>query len=242
MTVVKKIYRIKLPLNLDEYRRGIRYAISKMTTDEITYIQFNRKFENNIIRTESRKFISLEKRMPYLVKKSLPTKALLQEEYSVTMELVNGQPTDNLDGHTTHTIYKNQYFDESTFKMTVEAKVCGNDNFNFNNPDIKIEDIDFRTYFKTPLIKVNDRDYSGNFEEKYNTVYIYKYIEIEINSTLFGWMCKKIAESLRDTIVELQHVILRDYDSWTKMSETELENYENKIIKQFSKDKSTNEN
>lgn len=240
MTIVKKIYRIKLPLNLDEYRRGIRYAISKMTTDEVTYIQFNRKIENNIIKTESRKFISLEKRMPYLVKKSLPAKALLQEEYSTTIELINGEPTNDLDGHTTHTIYKNQYFDENTFKMTVEAKVCKNANFNFNNSDIKIEDIDFRTYFKKPLIKVDNRDYSGNFEERYNIVYVYKYIEIEINSTLFGWMCKKIAESLRDTIVELQHVILCDYNSWTKMNETELENYEHKIIERFSNNKNIN--
>lgn len=288
MTTAKRIYKIKLPLTLEEYRRGIRFAICKFTTEEVTFFKFSRDKKLNQITTESHKLLNIGERMPYVVKKVVPTAAYMVEEFSTNIDTVtvekdnttfthfhqvtqaegenhqvmgeetvienvhtaDGQEFTKTDtkqmtlpelkeihmdcGHTTFTSYKNRHFDEKTFRMQVNTKVVKNGNYVFDDTDAKVEEIDFRIVGKEKLEKVADRDYSGDYSEKFPCIYVYKHIEIEINQFGIGWVSKEVLKILRDNIAELQQDVVRHYSEWSKMTEEELDEYENKTIEKFN--------
>ncbi|OQS54144.1 hypothetical protein EHP00_1776 [Ecytonucleospora hepatopenaei] len=364
MTVAKKVFKIKVPFSLEEYRKGYRYALSKYTTDEVQFVKMTREKSIDKIITETHKVLNLGKRMPFMVRKVIPTAACMVEEFSTNVDSIKitsdgvsdtfehfHQTTDikqndlnvnkertvdtvtvantehviadekikildkdgtelpveetakiineRLDvqknksakdlkiderlkvneknikntlgisetemreenskkteknslgkahcqkekhqkyeeeGHYTTTKYKNMHFDESTFKMNIDTKVTTNEHFKFNT-DAPVEVIDFRTYFKEKMVKVDDRDYSGNFSERYPCVYVYKFVEVEINSKLLGWISKEVVKSLRDSMVELTRDVIRFHKEWKNMKEEELDKYEDEVVKKFMQSK-----
>ncbi|ORD94278.1 hypothetical protein ECANGB1_942 [Enterospora canceri] len=288
MTIAKRIYVIKLPLTLDEYRRGFRYALSKFTTDEVSFIKMDRQRQIDSVTTETVKVLNLSKRMPYMVRKVIPAAACLVEEFSTnidTLQFKKGddkythvhketklkqigkiyrseeivdelntqvvaesavavEPADmkqslgdesGIIGHYTKTTYKNRHFDEKTFKMRIDTKVCAENSFKFTGVDAEVEELDFRTFLKNKVVKVGENDYSGDYEKKYGAVYVFKYVEIELNSMVLGWIAKEILKVLRNNIVEIQQDIVKYRDKWIEMSEEELEKMEKDVVEKFMK-------
>lgn len=355
MTTAKKVFRIKIPFDLESYRKGYRYSLSRFTTEEVTFLKMTREKNMNKVTTETHKLLDIGKRMPFMVRKVVPTAACLVEEFSTSVDSIRITEDGNKDsfchfhqeaqvkqndlnvekertidtinvdgikhviadektklldkegkelpveeaqdivnerlnveknetvknikektlkndtlskhenelkkandkkctecatvqancqkkdkstdeGHFTTTKYKNRHFDEKTFKMSIDTKVTTNPEFKFNT-DASMEDIDFRTYFKEKLYKTEGRDYTGNYEERYECVYVYKLVEIEINARLLGWVAKEILKLLKETVIEVQRDLVKHYPEWKDMNDEELDKYEDEVVKKFMKSK-----
>lgn len=288
MTTAKKIFRIKLPITLDEYRRGFRYTLAKFTTDEVIYQKFERSTEMDKITTKTHKTLNLTGRIPMLVKKVIPTAACFVEEFStnvdtvviekegakfthfhqrtqagignkvvtkdleldglkndskeevikdekVFVEDINNNVVDPNIGHFTETNYKNVHFDEKTFKMKMITHVCKNKDFKFDQYSADIVDLDFRVANNEDLTKIGDRDYSGNYEERFDCVYIFKYVEIELNSFGLGWISKELLKVLKSNLLEIQQCNMKWFNEWINLNDQEIEKKENEIVMKYSK-------
>ncbi|KAL6121791.1 hypothetical protein NUSPORA_01241 [Nucleospora cyclopteri] len=299
MTNCKKLYKIKMPFSLDEYRRGMKYVLYKMTTNEVKIIKMHRKKAVNKIITETHKELDLTGRMPYIVKKVIPGAACFVDEFSINIDILftklenikkekihqeiqtkqNGlqidqeqtielkideemqtkqneiqieqeimksmkelksaiQAHENLNpnsmdhGHSCITKYKNKYFDENTFKMKIETVVNKNPDYKINGYD-KVEEIDFRDFGGKKISKVEKRDYSGSYDKKYECCYVYKGIDIEINSFGLGWISKEINKALRNMLVEFLQTIVETHSEWIQKSEEDLDGFEQEVLKKI---------
>lgn len=97
----------------------------------------------------------------------------------------------------------------------------------------KQEVLDFRTFNKSNYTKIGERDYSGEWESRHSSVYIYKLVDISINSFGFGWIVGEIDKQVKAMLMEVQQKIIESYDEWKNMTEEELSKLEQEMIQRF---------
>lgn len=296
-----KLYVIKVPFSVSELRRGSRYILTKLTTNDVQIVYHRTKKNEKVLITETHKVIDARKKIPYILKKVIPEDACVVDEFSTNIDSIAFEIKDStkrevynidtqmqnkdgivaeLDVHRTEiisenpktsddadansedkknskeseininilninedqenldsctTTYKNRHFDKSTFSMTIKTKLRTEfiENIFKVEKDYKTEIIDFRSYNKANLNKVGDRDYSGNWEEKYKSTYVYKLIDIDVNRFGFGWISGEIDKHVRNMLVDVQQKIIETYDEWKNLTEEEIVNMEKEMIQRF---------
>ena len=115
------------------------------------------------------------------------------------------------------TCYVNKYYDVNTFSLTVKTVVSS---------DLK-ENIFAQKDFKSSLIDLS--------KESPKFVHIYKLITVTVNSTLLGWICEHIKNTMKNMLIKFQEKIIESYDKWKNISEEELVELEKKMIETFMK-------
>lgn len=306
MTRKTKVYKIKLPLTIKEWRKGSRYILSQLTTDDVKIVIHRKEPGYKELKTITHKILDISKKVPYIIKKVLPEQSLILEEHSVNIDLLeikmnkekeiteeevynieddkgvyekiklkmrgiieknykkdkendaneisNFKEKDvkSVQENTTicenkeinikeemmnycETKYKNAKYDEKTFKLqinTLGSKKELNNAFELDNGYKEVE-IDFRKHGKKNLKNVGTRDYSGDWTKRYPSMYLYKFVEVEINSFGFGWITKEIDKILKNFLVDVQLKIIESYYEWINLSNDEMEKLERQMINKF---------
>src|SRR5690606_35070709 len=121
-------------------------------------------------------------------------------------------------------IYKNKYFDPSTFSLEVKTYVANEakDNPFEAKETHKTEDIDFVTFKKKNLLKVGDRDYSGDWTTRYPSIVCHKLVDVSVKSAFLGWVAGEIEKFFKGFLVNIQQQIIETYDEWKDLTEEEI--------------------
>ncbi|ORD96767.1 hypothetical protein HERIO_1309 [Hepatospora eriocheir] len=258
MTVSKQTFKIKLPFTMYEFRRGQIYTLCRMMREDVSIIKHSRSKDGNLVRTESIKELNLSPFIPSAVKSVIPTKACIVEEFSTSIEAILEEDAIALhkftefvqndehlvdehfkriykkNSHDCLTVYKNKYYSEKSFRITITTKV--NTDPNYKVEDSHVKEIDFRTLKSDiSLLNVGSRDYTGDWHGKFPVIYVYKTVEIEVNVFGLGWVSSKINKGLSEQLLEFQTNLIKWYDEWKNLSDDELEELENDMIKKFYK-------
>ncbi len=299
MTTITKTYVFKLPVTMKEFAKGQRYAVCKMTTNDVSIINMNKSTEEDKITYETRKELNLAGILPSCVKKVLNEDAFVVEEYSRTIETIlvtqdgvaglqmhdvskfkqsdkiiereemlnkfkekdgdiqterdktiniieDEDKGKDVEGENEHVVevrnvvdsilkdlscsdlgqvsftkYKNKYFNEKKFQMSIETKSSRKEDFGGEGRDDK-------NYEKFDYSKKK----VGGHDE---FLYVYKTVKISVNSFGLGWIAKKINQGLKDQLIDFMTNTLQWYDDWSKMSEEELSELEKVTFKKLVK-------
>lgn len=292
MTNRVRLYKIRVPFTISEWRKGQRYILTKLTTSDVQIVYHKTRKEDKTLITETHKILDVKNKIPYIIKKVIPDDACIVDEFSTNVEALSidistekGKQVyniethiENKDGilakldvnrteivdktkennedykvniknvnftendnssieslHSCTTSYKNRHFDEKTFILHIKTKISNKDIENIFGMETapKEEAIDFRSFNKKDIKKVGERDYSGEWSERLPSIYVYKLIDVSINSFGFGWITKDIDKHVRNMLVDVQQQIIETYDEWKNLSEEELVKLEKEMIQKF---------
>ena len=288
MTHIVKKYKIKLPFTVDEWRKGQRYALVKLSNDDMTILTHKQNVNDLYKITETHKVLNLKKKMPTIIKKLIPEQACFVDEYSITIEKTNNKKIEHLkineEAHIDEgvikevkiqenifkainhcisdpkslehlenlkstklptlkssggsTLYLNKYFDKNTFILTVDTLIDSEDKKNIFNIEKKYqsENIDFRTFKQANIFKIGDRNYEEDWESKYPAIYLYKKIDVNINSFLLGRVAYEVESTLIGIIVDAIQLVIREYDNWKNLTEEQLVEMESELLKKYIAD------
>lgn len=89
MTTKIREYVTKMPYSVHDWRKGQRYVLAKYTTDDVEIIGIKKRQEEGKVITESHKLLSMGKWLPMVVKKILNENALLVEEFSTNIDVLD---------------------------------------------------------------------------------------------------------------------------------------------------------
>ncbi|TBT97470.1 phosphatidylinositol transfer protein [Hamiltosporidium tvaerminnensis] len=249
MTTLRKEYRIVLPVTLSEYNIAQLYTVAEMSKSESTgdtsiEILENIDFDHEIYGKcrKTIKTMNLNSKVPSVIRKVLPSKALSLEEvaYNLFPKCV--------------TTYTNKAFSSSSFKVTVESlHIDGNiykENI-FNKSigewkETKVEYIDISktivdtkydpTVFRSekkgigPLViqsrdgkdKSKNKEYKDWIEECVDKniplMTCYKYVTVEINYFGFGWLTKEVDRNIQKIFIGAHQKLFCDMDNWCDLT------------------------
>jgi hypothetical protein len=307
MTKIAKTYKFVLPLSMDEFSRGQRYTVCKMTNEQVQILHFKRSNEKDKTILESKKELNLGGMLPRIVQKVLPREAYVVEEYSRSVDVIileddtkqmlhiheksKMQQNDNLirneqvinevekdgtikiekeklintkDGelidkhncleemvgkkkaeelinnhkmndfskddpsHECLSQYKNLYYDEKTFKMSIETKITQKSDYSVGG--VEIENVDFR------VSDSNLKQYGSEYEKRHpQYVYVYKTLRVEVNKFGLGWIASEVAKGLRNQLAEFQSNIVEWREEWKNFKDEQLEEMENLMVQKYIK-------
>lgn len=330
MTTKIKVYKIKLPLTLKEWRKGQRYVLTKMTTSEVQIVYHKTEAADEYLITKTHKIIDVRKKIPYVIKKIIPNDAGVVDEFSTNidssviivtkegeepteeqiykiktklkneegvlsevsaekvgvveaenmedkakpLENINNEEEKEIKGmheltikneaegdkpkspdqpdnaasenhikeflgnkfkNSCTTIYKNRYFNPSTFKLEIKTIATQEpaDNIFEQEKAPEEDSLDFRTFNKSKLYHVGSRDYTGNWEERYPHINCYKLVHVTVNSFGLGWITSEIDKMLRNLLMEVQQKVIETYDEWADLSNEDIEKLEKEMISKF---------
>ncbi|KAI5149416.1 hypothetical protein ENBRE01_0888 [Enteropsectra breve] len=95
MSTKKKILKIEIPFTLQEYRKGSRYILTKLTTSEVQIVYHRKSEENGNKSIATHKVMNVQKKVPYVIRKLIPDDACVVDEFSTHMEIYKVVTEDN---------------------------------------------------------------------------------------------------------------------------------------------------
>ncbi|KAI4292202.1 hypothetical protein PAPHI01_1476 [Pancytospora philotis] len=322
MATKTKVYRIKVPFDAHEWRRGSRYILTKLTTEEVQIVYHTMSHGKTSVTTKTHKILDVKAKVPYIVRKLIPDSACIVDEFSTNIDSAivtvvdpagnaqTGQAynietrveneegvvaevkatkdgvvsPENLAGTVNQlgninvneeladckedggpsrvtvkeadksgdseasagnglsklmskctTVYKNRYFDPATFSLEVATMAVAEPKENIFDLEKahKEEDLDFRTYNKSSLLRAGERSYEGDWGERYPVTYVYKCVDVSVNSFGLGWVAGEVDKMIRNLLVSVQQKIIETYDEWSKLSDEEIGELEEQMVKKF---------
>lgn len=88
MTTKTRIYSIKLPFTIKEWRKGSRYILTKLTTNEVKIVYHNTKASGSFLETSTHKVLDVKNKMPYIIGKLIPDDACVVDEFSTSIDSI----------------------------------------------------------------------------------------------------------------------------------------------------------
>lgn len=105
MTTKTKVYKIKVPLTLQEWRKGSRYILTKLTTSEVQIVYHTTESSGGEITTKTHKILDVKQKIPYIIRKLIPDTACIVDEFSTNIDSVMVTLTDPAGNTETAQVY-----------------------------------------------------------------------------------------------------------------------------------------
>lgn len=240
MTTIHVEYRILLPLTLKEYNISQLYIASKLSKTESTgdtsiKVLVNEDYDHEVFGPcrKTVKLLNLNSKIQPFIRKFLPKDAQKLEETSF-----NAFPRCN-------TKYKNLYFSEKTFGITV-------DSMHLQSKELKdnVLEIPEKIYKKTKVKTLNIAAGKGKFdpksatcqrgplsdnwiEESEHVMVCYKFVTIEVHCFGFGWVAEHIEKNLEKLFMESHQQLYCEMDEWIGMSMEDIRKMEDETKREL---------
>lgn len=118
---------------------------------------------------------------------------------------------------TCESTYVNKHYDSETFKLTVKTIIKNEEE---------------ESVFKVKDCKTQFYDLA---KDKESYCYVYKLIQVTVNSMIFGWVADKIKNSVRDMLNKFHEKVIETESEWINMKEEELIKLEEEMVTKFLK-------
>ncbi|KAG0434985.1 Phosphatidylinositol transfer protein alpha isoform [Dictyocoela muelleri] len=242
MTIIQKLYIIKMPFTLKEYEICQLYTAAKMSIDESKddaglEIKENKEIEHEVFGKcqKTYKVMYLNDRVPWFVRSVLPSDSLILDEISY-----NAFPK-------CHTTYTNRYFSPDVFTVIVESDHKEGPVINKN-----ILEIDEKIYKKIEKDKISldekviDEKYNPSaFSKKIDRpldggskiMVCYKYVTIKFESYGLGWIAYEFERRLRDIFLGSHQRMYCTFNEWKNLTMDDIRNLEDEAKKILDKKK-----
>ncbi|KAF7684604.1 Phosphatidylinositol transfer protein alpha isoform [Astathelohania contejeani] len=241
MTILKKEYRIVLPLTISEYNIGQLYTVAQMSKSESTgdtsIIILENKDDVHPVLGKCRKTVkimNLGSKVPAIIRKCVSDKAL-----SLTEEAYNAFPRCN-----TH--YVNNYFSSEKFSVSVESvheegAALRNDVFGDAEAIVDFIDIGGPAVDKRydPSKHQNSRGPLGpewirRCQEKgIPLMTCYKKVTIQVNCFGLGWVTKEVDKQMRNIFLISHQQLFCSMDDWINLSLQDIRDIEEQTKKEL---------
>ncbi|KAI5169154.1 hypothetical protein PAEPH01_0486 [Pancytospora epiphaga] len=105
MTRKVRVYAIKLPFTLKEWRKGSRYILTKLTTSEVQIVYHTMSHDEGCITTKTHKVLDVKNKVPYIIRKLIPDTACVVDEFSTNIDSVVLKVNDPSGNSATGQVY-----------------------------------------------------------------------------------------------------------------------------------------
>lgn len=132
-------------------------------------------------------------------------------------EDIKGSASSYMVSSSCETTYVNQYYDSTTFALTVRTMATKEYKENI---------------FEQKGVTSSLIDYTDGKEQ---AIYVHKLVSVTINSMMLGWMCEHVKSTIKAMLLKFQKKLIETKDEWKDISEEELIALESDMIKTFMK-------
>lgn len=195
-------------LLVDEYSKNLDYIIPKVEIEE------DMKCDGLIKNVNKREIKDL--------KKNIDEKDVLNaiKDINLKPDVKDVNVTLNEPISLSESRYVSKRYDEKTFKLMVRTKI-------FETSSILNNVFDLEPGFKSREIDMVPKGHEGA------TIWVYKLVEVQINSILLSWTAESIKNLLRDMLLQFQEKIIETEEEWKAISVEDLEKLEVETIDKF---------
>ncbi|EJW04480.1 hypothetical protein EDEG_01297 [Edhazardia aedis USNM 41457] len=247
MTIIHKEYRIVMPITTQKYNICQLYTVAALSKSESTgdtsiKIVENKDYDHEVLGhcRKTHKILNLNSKVPYIIRKCMPSNDALK----LVETAYNAYPKCS-------TTYTNKYFNENTFKMTVNSVhvdgVDFQDNINEMPANIwkntKVDYIDIAVdgeYEVKPSDYISQKAKIGPLHKgwiedfkKQNIPLMtcYKQVSIEINCFGLGWLVNEVEKQLRKIFATSHQQMFCQMDDWYDLTIEDIRKIEEETKK-----------
>lgn len=236
MVVIKKEFRITLPLKVEEYNIGQLYNVVEMSKESVgtkVKIEYNDDYshpEYGFCRKTVKK-MDLSSHLPSMITFFFPSKMFKLEETSF-----NNYPE-------CRTFYKSCFANESTFKMIIHSKhLQGMQNDVFSekyevvdlNLGNKIHDKKFNIFDfpnqKSKKLFLKDGWLEKCKKENIPFMTCHKFITLELNCIKEEWLADKVMTEITNFFIKTHQRIYATVDDWHHLTIEDIRKLESETF------------
>jgi Phosphatidylinositol transfer protein len=230
--IIPSVIRKVIPddaCTVDEYSTNIEANVIANGIEEIKTKTHMKNVEGTLAD------LNINEDSKYAIPKENKAKEAVKDACSSSDKSGATSMNSNVSVNSCTTVYKNRYFDSDTFSLEVKTILSQEQ---LTNPfkiteKYKERELDFREYKDERITKVGDRDYEGNWNGRYAEIFVYKMVDVKVNSYVLGWIAKEVDKKMRQVLLEVHGKIVETYDEWKDLSEEALVLLEKNMIEKF---------